>query len=126
MTSGKSPTRKHEPETVHLWGGTLCLDFANSVDWSGDDEPLDDSDVLRDGDDVRRWAQRVGIYGARAPAVDDAALDAAADGCSSTAVAAVAGVRCRPAVAERRCDGSTSGAVGGAPTRPCRSPRRPC
>ena len=76
MTSGKSPTRKHEPETVHLWGGTLCLDFANSVDWSGDDEPLDDSDVLKDGDDVRRWAQRVGIYGARAPAVDEAELEA--------------------------------------------------
>src|SRR5215211_3915103 len=76
MASGKRATRKHEPETVHLWGGALCLDFANSVDWSGDDEPLVGSDVLTDADDVRRWAHRLGIDGAPAPAIDDAELDA--------------------------------------------------
>lgn len=70
--------RKVEPETTHLWGGSLCLDFANSVDWSEQDEPLaPDTDVLREPDDLTRWAQRVGILGSRPPHIDQAELRAA-------------------------------------------------
>src|SRR5919108_3901913 len=76
MPSSKTATRKHEPEPVHRWGGTVCLDFANSFDWSADDAPLVESDVLRDVADVRRWGRRLGIYGPRAPMIDDAELEA--------------------------------------------------
>ena len=74
--SGKTRTREHEPETTHLWGGTLCLDFANSVDWSSSDEPLTESDVLRDADDVRRWGRRLGLFGSRAPTIGAAEVAA--------------------------------------------------
>jgi predicted RNA-binding Zn ribbon-like protein len=48
------------PETVPLWGGTLCLDYANSVDWSPEDEHVDpeQTDVLRTGDMLGRWGRR--------------------------------------------------------------------
>ena len=50
------------PETIHLWGGTLCLDFANSVDWSDTDEPRGPAtDALGAPDDVVRWGRRLGI-----------------------------------------------------------------
>ena len=32
------------PETIKLWGGSLCLDFANSVDWSPAGDPLSPHD----------------------------------------------------------------------------------
>jgi predicted RNA-binding Zn ribbon-like protein len=53
------------PETIRLWGGALCLDFANTVDWDGDfgyAEP-ERTDVLVSGPWVVRWARRVGIPG---------------------------------------------------------------
>src|SRR5919201_3369593 len=76
-SSSKAHTRKHEPETTHLWGGTLCLDFANSVDWTSSDEPLTpESDVLRDEDDARRWGRRLGLFGSRAPTIDATELAA--------------------------------------------------
>jgi predicted RNA-binding Zn ribbon-like protein len=76
-SSSKTRTRKHEPETTHLWGGALCLDFANSVDWTSGDEPLTpESDVLRDEEDVRRWGRRLGLFGVRAPTIDATELAA--------------------------------------------------
>jgi predicted RNA-binding Zn ribbon-like protein len=48
------------PETIKLWGGVLCLDFANSVDWSAEGEPIKD-DVLNTPDDLRRWGARLGL-----------------------------------------------------------------
>ncbi|HEX2233355.1 MAG TPA: ABATE domain-containing protein [Thermoleophilaceae bacterium] len=53
------------PETVHLWGETLCLDFANSVDWSAEEEHVDadQTDVLRTADMLARWGERVGLLG---------------------------------------------------------------
>jgi predicted RNA-binding Zn ribbon-like protein len=53
------------PETIPLWGGTLCLDFANSVDWSPGDEYVDAdrTDVLRTGEMLARWGRRVGLLG---------------------------------------------------------------
>lgn len=48
------------PETIHLWGETLCLDYANSVDWSSEDEHVDpeQTDVLRTEDMLGRWGRR--------------------------------------------------------------------
>ena len=48
------------PETVRLLGNALSLDFANSVDWSAEDEPIKD-DVLAVPDDLRRWGIRLGL-----------------------------------------------------------------
>ena len=47
------------PETVKLRGGTLCLDFANSVDWSSG-MPVKD-EVLKAPADLRRWGRRLGL-----------------------------------------------------------------
>jgi predicted RNA-binding Zn ribbon-like protein len=49
------------PETIHLWGETLCLDYANSVDWSPEDEHVDpeQTDVLRTGHTLLRWGRRL-------------------------------------------------------------------
>src|SRR3954469_21324385 len=53
------------PETVHLWGETLCLDYANSVDWSPEDEHVDpeQTDVLRTEDMLGRWGRRLDLLG---------------------------------------------------------------
>lgn len=48
------------PETVNLLGGALCLDFANSVDWSSEGEPSKD-EVLKSARDLARWGERVGL-----------------------------------------------------------------
>jgi predicted RNA-binding Zn ribbon-like protein len=53
------------PENIHLWGGSLCLDFANTVDWDaefGYTEP-ERTDVLVSGPWIARWARRLGIPG---------------------------------------------------------------
>ena len=51
------------PETIHLWGTTLCLDYANSVDWSREDEHADPglTDVLRSEDMLGRWGRRLDL-----------------------------------------------------------------
>jgi predicted RNA-binding Zn ribbon-like protein len=51
------------PETIELWGGTLCLDFANSVDWSEECEHVapERTDVLAEPDELERWGARLGI-----------------------------------------------------------------
>lgn len=51
------------PETVHLWGETLCLNYANSVDWSADSQHVDpeQTDVLRTEGMLGRWGQRLDI-----------------------------------------------------------------
>jgi predicted RNA-binding Zn ribbon-like protein len=62
--TSKSPAR---PETIRLWGGALCLDFANSVDWSDEETELEAwTDALRSPSDLARWGRRVGVLGARA------------------------------------------------------------
>ena len=43
------------PETIHE---TLCLDYANSVDWSTKDEHVD---VLRTEDMLGRWGRRLDL-----------------------------------------------------------------
>jgi predicted RNA-binding Zn ribbon-like protein len=47
------------PETIKLLGGRLCLDFANSVDWSPTGEPLPGTDALTAPDALERWARRL-------------------------------------------------------------------
>ncbi|MFL5869839.1 MAG: CGNR zinc finger domain-containing protein [Solirubrobacterales bacterium] len=74
-SSGKSHTRKHTPETTPLWGGALCLDFANTVDWE-EEQPLSDTDVIADGGEARRWGRRLGALGSTAAPIDDAELAA--------------------------------------------------
>src|SRR5215208_2310498 len=54
------------PETVRLLGNALCLDFANSVDWSAEGEPVKD-DVLNTPADLRRWARRLGLGDSKKP-----------------------------------------------------------
>jgi predicted RNA-binding Zn ribbon-like protein len=51
------------PETIPLWGETLCLDYSNSVDWSPEDEHVapEQTDVLRTGDMLGRWGRRLGL-----------------------------------------------------------------
>jgi len=63
------------PETIHLWGETLCLDYANSVDWSPEDTYADpeQTDVLCAADLLGRWGRRLGLLG------DDAVAASAAE-----------------------------------------------
>jgi len=53
------------PENINLWGGSLCLDFANTVDWDAGfaHSEAERTDVLVSGSWVGRWARRVGIPG---------------------------------------------------------------
>jgi predicted RNA-binding Zn ribbon-like protein len=59
-TSGKQVAT---PESINLFGGALCLDFANSVDWTDAGEPLrpDVTDALAEPDALARWGRRVGL-----------------------------------------------------------------
>jgi len=66
------------PETIKLWGGALCLDFANSIDWSPAGEALTPStDALLAPRDLARWGRRLGVVSGRPPLVDDQELEAA-------------------------------------------------
>ena len=67
------------PETVHLWGGSLCLDYANSVDWSSQDAHADpeDTDVLRTPEMLTDWGRRVELLGDDARPASAAELDRA-------------------------------------------------
>ncbi len=51
------------PETIHLWGETLCLDYANSVYWSSEDEHVDpeQTDVLLTQNMLGRWGRRLDL-----------------------------------------------------------------
>jgi predicted RNA-binding Zn ribbon-like protein len=69
---------KVSPETIQLWGGGLCLDFVNSVDYDADDRPLPALDALVVPADLARWARRLGVtHGRRLLRIDDAELAAA-------------------------------------------------
>jgi predicted RNA-binding Zn ribbon-like protein len=49
------------PETIKLQGGALSLDFANSVDWTEDDQEIEVEDALLAPDSLERWGARLGI-----------------------------------------------------------------
>jgi predicted RNA-binding Zn ribbon-like protein len=59
-----SPT----PETIRE---TLCLDYANSVEWSSEDEH---PDMLRASDMLGRWGRRLGLLSDDAEPASDAEL----------------------------------------------------
>jgi predicted RNA-binding Zn ribbon-like protein len=77
------------PETTKLLGGTLCLHFTNTADWTDEGEPF--KDVLVDPDSLVRWGRRLEVLGgggavgggeaagAGAPPVDAGELAAARD-----------------------------------------------
>jgi hypothetical protein len=45
------------PETIKLRGGTLALDFANSVDWTEDEIEVTTTDALLEPDSLDRWGR---------------------------------------------------------------------
>jgi predicted RNA-binding Zn ribbon-like protein len=49
------------PESIQLQGGRLCLDFANSVDWTADHRPIAVEEGIADASELRRWGRRLGI-----------------------------------------------------------------
>lgn len=50
------------PETINLFGGTLCLDFANTIDWHDDGTPLgSDTDALFEPAALAHWGRRLGL-----------------------------------------------------------------
>jgi predicted RNA-binding Zn ribbon-like protein len=66
------------PETIQLWGGALCVDFVNSVDYDAHDRPLPAHEALAEPRDLARWARRLGVTrGRRLLRVDRAELGAA-------------------------------------------------
>jgi predicted RNA-binding Zn ribbon-like protein len=65
------------PESIQLWGGTVALDFVNTVDWTDDYEYAapEQSDVLAEGLLLTRWGRRLRLLaGAPRPPVDAAEL----------------------------------------------------
>ena len=49
---------EHETQTLNLKSGRLCLDFANTADWHGGDQP---EERLNSYPDLVSWAERVGL-----------------------------------------------------------------
>ncbi len=54
---------KVTPESIKLQGGTLALDFANTVDWTADEVPVNATDALLEPDSLDRWGVRLGVAG---------------------------------------------------------------
>jgi predicted RNA-binding Zn ribbon-like protein len=68
--------RKVGPETIKLQGGRLSLDFANSVDWTAEHEPVGIEEAITTPDELARWGVRLGIAsGAASPDELVAALE---------------------------------------------------
>ena len=66
LHTGKIERVGVSPETIKLWGGSLCLDFANSVDWSPAGDPLAPAtDALLSARALARWGRRLGVVRAR-------------------------------------------------------------
>jgi Putative stress-induced transcription regulator len=57
-------------------GETLCLDYANSISWSPENEHVDpeQTDVLRTGDTLRRRGRRLGLLSDDAKPASEAEL----------------------------------------------------
>ena len=54
---------KPTPETIKLQGGSLSVDFANSVDWTEEDAEVPATDALLEPDSLDRWGARLGVAG---------------------------------------------------------------
>ena len=66
-------------ETIPLWGETLCLNYANSVDWSAEDDYVDpeQTDLLQTEEMLGRWGRRLGLLGDNARPASAAELQRA-------------------------------------------------
>jgi predicted RNA-binding Zn ribbon-like protein len=51
------------PESIKLRGGALSVDFANSVDWTEDEQEVVTTDALLEPDSLDRWGVRLGVAG---------------------------------------------------------------
>jgi predicted RNA-binding Zn ribbon-like protein len=51
------------PESIKLQGGALSVDFANSVDWTEDEQEIPATDALLEPDSLERWGARLGVAG---------------------------------------------------------------
>ena len=49
---------KRHAENLNLVGGLLCLDFVNTVDWRGRENPVE---FLNEYGDIVRWSQHAGV-----------------------------------------------------------------
>jgi predicted RNA-binding Zn ribbon-like protein len=85
------------PETIKLMGGALCLDFANSTDWTADGEPIEAEDALLEPDAVERWGRRVGVTSGGGGARELAALRRLRRPLRALLIAAAAGEPAPPA-----------------------------
>src|SRR3954470_10493346 len=81
--------RLTSPETITLSGGLLCLDFANSVDWTDDHVPIGVEEALAEPGELRRWGLRLGVEGG-SPSGDEFAAALALREALHIAFAAVA------------------------------------
>jgi predicted RNA-binding Zn ribbon-like protein len=66
-----------QPESIKLQGGALCLDFANSTDWTAGGEAIECEDALLEQDSLVRWGRRLGVLAGADGARDAAELAAA-------------------------------------------------
>jgi predicted RNA-binding Zn ribbon-like protein len=51
------------PESIKLQGGALSIDFANTVDWTEDDQEIPATDALLEPDSLERWGARLEVAG---------------------------------------------------------------
>jgi len=51
------------PESIKLQGGALSVDFANSVDWTEDEQEIAATDALLEADSLDRWGRRLEVAG---------------------------------------------------------------
>lgn len=51
------------PETIKLQGGSLAVDFANTADWTAEQQIIEAQDVLLEPDSLERWGRRLGVAG---------------------------------------------------------------
>jgi predicted RNA-binding Zn ribbon-like protein len=51
------------PETIKLQGGALSIDFANTVDWTEDEQEIPSTDALLEADSLDRWGARLEVAG---------------------------------------------------------------
>ena len=51
------------PESIKLQGGALSIDFANSVDWTEDEQEIVETDALLEPDSLDRWGARLEVAG---------------------------------------------------------------
>jgi predicted RNA-binding Zn ribbon-like protein len=57
------PVVRVTPESIKLQGGALSVDFANSVDWTEDEQEIPATDALLEPDSLERWGARLEIGG---------------------------------------------------------------